>query len=64
MYLNETDPGEVATIISKLDITKAGDVYGISPKLVKLAGVSFAYNLSIMVRVQCKVNPFIIITLR
>ena len=48
MYLNETDPGEIGEIIHKLDITKAGDVYGISPKLIKLAGPSFAKNLSII----------------
>ena len=58
MYLNETDPGEVGIIISKLDITKAGDVYGISPKLVKLAGVSFAYNLSIIYNLSMETGIF------
>ena len=48
IFLNETDHGEVATIIHRLDISKAGDVYGISPKLVKLAGPSIAPNLSII----------------
>ena len=48
IYLNETDPGEVANLIKKLDISKAGDIYGISPKLIKLAGDSFAHNLSLI----------------
>ena len=58
MYLNETDPGEVSTIIQKLDITKAGDVYGISPKLVKLAGTSLAYNLSIIYNLSIETGIF------
>ena len=48
IYLTETDQGEVATLISKLDVTKAGDIYGISPKLIKLAGDSYAHNLSMI----------------
>ena len=36
-YLNETDPGEVFKFLSKLDITKSGDIFSISPKLMKFA---------------------------
>ncbi len=31
IFLNETDPGEVAILLQKLDITKSGDVYMESP---------------------------------
>ena len=48
IYLNETDPEEVAALIRKFDITKAGDIYGISPQLVKIGGDSFAHNLSLI----------------
>ena len=48
MFLNETDPGEVALLLSKLDITKSGDIYGINPKLIKDAGPAMAFNLSII----------------
>ena len=47
MYFNETDPGEVSKIISTLDISKAGDLHGISPKLLKYAP-SMAFNLSLI----------------
>ena len=36
MFLNETEPGEVFTLLNNLDISKAADIYGISPKLIKL----------------------------
>ena len=44
MFLNETDPGEVATLIRKLDVSKSGDIHGITPRLVKDAGPSMASN--------------------
>ena len=52
MFFNETDPGEVSSIISKLDISKSGDIYGITPNLVRctpgLAGnLSLIFNLCI-----------------
>lgn len=37
MFLNETEPDEIEEIICNLDISKAGDIYGISPKLIKFA---------------------------
>ena len=48
IFLNETDHGEVASLIHKLDITKSGDIYGITPRLIKDAGPSMATNLSII----------------
>ena len=47
IYFGETDPGEIAQIIGKLDISKSGDLYGITPKLVKWAP-GIATNLSII----------------
>ena len=58
MFLNETDPGEVATIIQSLDTTKAGDVYGFNPKLISLAGVSMAYNLSIIYNLSIETGVY------
>ena len=48
IFLNETDPGEVATLIHKLDITKSGDIYGVNARLMKDAGPSIATNLSVI----------------
>ena len=48
IFLNETDPGEVATLIHKLDVRKSGDIYGVNARLVKDAGPSVATNLSII----------------
>ena len=48
LFLNETDHGEVAILLYKQDITKSGDIYGISPRLVKDAGPSMATNLSFL----------------
>ena len=48
IFLKETDFGEVSTLIHKLDITKSGDIYGITPKLIKDAGPGMASNLTIL----------------
>ena len=37
IYLNEIEPGEVHELLSKLDISKSGDTYNITPKLLKIA---------------------------
>ena len=47
IFFNETDPGEISEIICKLDTTKSGDIYGITPKLVNWAPC-MAKNLSII----------------
>ena len=52
MFLTETDPGEIAKIILNLDASKAGDLYGITPRLVKMApgmgvNLSLIFNLAI-----------------
>ncbi len=58
IFLNETDPGEVATLIHKLDITKSGDIYGITPKLIKDAGPSMATNLSLIFNMSLQSGIF------
>ena len=46
IYLTETEPGEVSDILRNLDISKAGDIYGITPRLLKIASFEFSENLS------------------
>ena len=46
IFLNETDPGEVSDILNKLDIKKASDIYGISPKLIKSASLPLSFLLA------------------
>ena len=46
IFLSETDPGEVAKLLSNLDTSKSGDIYGITPKLMTLASNELAPNLS------------------
>ena len=58
LFLNETDPGEVATLIHKLDTTKSGDIYGINARLIKDAGPSMATNLSIIFNLSLQSGIF------
>ena len=37
LFLKETDHGEVLKLLSTLDISKAGDIYDITPKLINCA---------------------------
>ena len=48
IFLNETDPGEIALLLMRLDVTKSGDIYGFNPRLIKEAGPAMAINLSII----------------
>ena len=57
IFFAETDPGEIFNIISKLDTSKSGDIYGITPKLVQMApGMSF--NLSIIFNKSIETGVF------
>ena len=58
IFLNETDPGEVATLIQKLDINKSGDIYGINARLIKDAGPSMATNLSTIFNLSIRFGIF------
>ena len=44
-FLGETEPGEILDFINELKIEKSPDIYGISPKLVKLASPFIAKPL-------------------
>ena len=48
IFLNETEPGEISILLSKLDVTKSGDIYGITPRLIKDAGPAMVSNLCII----------------
>ena len=57
-FLNEVDEGEVCKILSQLDITKAGDIYGINNKLLKLGSLEIAPNLTKIVNTSFKLGQF------
>ena len=57
IFLAETDPDEIEEIILKLDITKSGDIYGITPKLVKYAPC-IAKNLSTILNLAIQQGIF------
>ena len=46
--MKETAPDEVVKIINQLDIKKSGDIYNISPEIVKLSNQVVADALSII----------------
>ena len=46
--LKETEPGEIVKVINKLDSKKSGDIYNISPDIVKLSNQAVAQCLSII----------------
>ena len=48
IFLSETDQGEIALLLMRLDVTKSGDIYGFNPRLIKEAGPAMAINLSII----------------
>ena len=58
IFLNEVDAGEVLELINKLDITKAGDIYGINPKLIKIAGAEIKDNLSVIFNKSFEIGKF------
>ena len=57
IFFGETDPGEILDIIRKLDSSKSGDIYGITPKLVKWAP-GMATNLSIIFNKAIELGVF------
>ena len=46
--LKETEPGEIVKVINKLDAKKSGDIYNISPDVVKMSNQAVAQCLSII----------------
>lgn len=48
IFLNEIEPEDVRMLISKIDTSKASDIYGISPKLIKIANNELYKNLTLI----------------
>ena len=47
-FINESAPDEIIDLINKLGIKKSADIYGISPKLIKIAAERIINHLSLM----------------
>ena len=58
IFLKEVDFGEVRDILKNLDITKSGDLYGISPKLIQCVANEMAPNLAIIVNASFRFGKF------
>ena len=48
IFLKEVDFGEVYKIVRDLDVTKSGDIYDISPKLLQLGANELSKNLTLI----------------
>lgn len=57
-FLYETDPGEILGLIRQLELNKSSDIYGISPKIIKLASTIIANPLSIIFNKSFKQGKF------
>ena len=57
-YLNEVDPGEVFKLLSNLDITKSGDIFAISPKLIKPAAHILCFPISKIINKSFNLGAF------
>ena len=58
MFLNEADPGEVHDLLRKLDTTKSGDIYGITPKLLKIGSDELTPNLTVLFNASFNLGQF------
>ena len=58
IFLKEVDFGEVRDILKNLDITKSGDLYGISPKLIQCVANEMAPNLAMIVNTSFRFGKF------
>ena len=58
IYLHETTPDEVESIIAKLDPNKAADIYGISSKLVKDGGVAMIEIITLLFNMSISQGKF------
>ena len=48
MFLNEIDPGDVFSALSSLDTKKSGEIYGLTPYLLKQGGSELSGKLSVI----------------
>lgn len=58
MYLNEVNPDEIYEIIMKLNVKKSGDIYGITPKLIKIIAEPLAPILSLIFNKSFELGKF------
>ena len=58
LFLKETDHGEILKLLSSLDTSKAGDIYSITPKLLKCAKFELVENLTKMFNKSLKLGIF------
>ena len=47
-FLKEVDPGEVHKLLLKINTKKSNDIFGISPKLIKLSAKFIKGHLSLI----------------
>ena len=58
IFLKEVDPGEVLDLLRKLDPTKSADIYGISPKFIKLSALELHLKLTQLFNLSFKLGKF------
>ena len=56
--MNEVDFGEVYDIVYKLDITKSGDIFGISPKMLQMCAQEITPNLTRIFNLSLSLGEF------
>ncbi len=58
IFMNEIDFGEVYEILRNLDITKSGDIYGISPGLLRVCSREITPNLTKIFNLSLTLGQF------
>ena len=58
IFLREVDFGEVYKIVTDLDITKSGDIYGISPRFLQLGASEMSKNLTAIFNKSLSLGKF------
>ena len=58
IFLNEIEPDEVLNLLLKIDSKKSADVYGFSPKLIKLAAPAIYINLTRIFNISFRLGQF------
>ncbi len=58
IFIKEVDFGEVYDLVRNLDITKAGDIYDISPKLLQIGAQEISPNLTAIYNLSLKFGEF------
>ena len=58
IFLNEVEPGEVCKVLLSLDISKAGDIYGITPFFLKTGAHELTENLTKLFSISFETGIF------